>query len=213
MALNNDALKSVRTRKYLGRDFDALRAILLEYARLYYPDRIRDFSESSVGGLFLDLAAIAGDNLSFYLDHAFNELDPSTAVENVNIERALRSSGVPIVAAAPALVPETIYVQVPAQVINNVVIPRPDALPIVQAGSVFTADNGTSFILLENVDYNKKKSDGPLVADVKVGQKTASGVPTTFVLAAIGLCVSGQETTETISLGTTFVPFKTITLA
>src|SRR5262245_1927648 len=101
MALKRDDLKQVRQRKYLARDFDGLRAQLLEYARLYYPDRIKDFAETSVGGLLLDFAAYTGDVLSFYLDHQYGELSSETAVETANIEKVLRNSGVPIIGAAP----------------------------------------------------------------------------------------------------------------
>jgi hypothetical protein len=213
MALNRDDLKNVRQRQFLGKDFDSLRALLLEYARLYYPDKIRDFSESSVGGLFLDFAAYVGDVLSFYLDHQFSELDHTTAVENTNIERSLKTAGVPIVGAAPAVVPVTVFVQIPASNANNVVVPRADAIPIVQTGTVFTADNGTSFVLLEDINFNAKKTDGSLIADLKVGQKTASGVPLSFIMAASGLCISGQDVTETVTIGKEFVPFRKITLS
>jgi hypothetical protein len=212
MALNRDDLKSVRQRKYLARDFDSFRALLLEYARLYYPDRLRDFSESSVGGMFLDFAAYTGDVLSFYLDHQFNELDYASAVESTNIEKALKTAGVPIVGAAPALVPVTVFLQVPAANVQNTVGPLLDAIPVVQAGSVFNADNGTSFILLEDIDFNKTRSDGTYVAELRVGQKSAAGTPTTFIMAASGLCVSGQETTENITIGKSFLPFRKITL-
>jgi len=78
---NKEALKTIRQRNYLARDFDSFRRVLLEYARQYYPDKIKDFSEASLGGLFLDMAAYVGDNLSFYLDHLYGELNPDTAVE------------------------------------------------------------------------------------------------------------------------------------
>lgn len=206
-------LKPVRQRKYLARDFDSLRGLLLEYARLYYPDRIKDFSEASLGGLFLDLAAYTGDVLSYYLDHQFNELDYTTAVENVNIERELKNAGVPIVGAAPAVVPVTIYLQIPAKSINNAIKPDPDAIPIVQAGSVFGSTNGVSFLLIEDVDFNKKRSDGTFLADVRIGQRTTSGAPSTFILALAGMCISGQETTENISIDSRFIPFRKITLS
>jgi hypothetical protein len=213
MSLKRDDLKDVRQRKYLGRDFDSLRASLLEYARLYYPDRIKDFSDASLGGLFLDFAAYVGDNMSFYLDHQYAELNPETAVETVNIERALRTSGIDIVGASPAVVLETVYIQVPAAMVNNVIGPSIDAIPVVQAGSIFVADNGTSFILVEDVDFNKKRSDGTYVAEIRVGTKSASGAPATFIMASDGLCVSGTETTENISIENAFVPFRNITLA
>ncbi len=75
MTLQRDDLTPVRQRKYLAKDFDALRGNLLEYARLYYADKIRDFSENSLGGMFLDLAAYVGDTMSFYLDHQYGELE------------------------------------------------------------------------------------------------------------------------------------------
>jgi hypothetical protein len=213
MTLKRDDLKSVRQRRYVAKDFDGLRALLLEYVRLYYPDRIKDFSETSVGGMFLELAAYVGDNLSFYLDHQYGELNPTTAVETTNIERALKIAGVPIVGAAPALVSVMCYVQVPAEKVSNVQGPMTSAIPTALAGSIFSADNGTVFILLEDIDFNKKRSDGKYVADVRVSQKTTTGVPTSYVMALAGLCISGAETTESVTLSGPFEAFKKITLS
>lgn len=213
MATRNDELKSVRQRKYLARDFDGLRAQLLDYARTYYPDKINDFSESSLGGLFLDFAAYVGDVLSFYLDHQFGELSPDTVVESTNIEKIIKSSGVQVLGASPALVPVTMYIQVPAEVINNVSLPMRAALPVIQAGSVFGTDTGVEFVLLEDINFNKRKANGTLLAETRIGQTTPSGVPTTYVLALPGMCVSGEETTDSFSIGETFVPFRKLTLS
>lgn len=212
MTLKRDDLKVVRQRKYLARDFDGLRANLLEYARAYYPDRIRDFSESSLGGLFLDFAAYVGDNLSFYLDHQYGELNSDTAVESVNIQRQLRAAGVPIVGASPAIVPVTVYVEVPAVNVNGVVQPQPDALPVIKANSSFTANNGVVFNLLEDIDFNSRKTDGTMVAEYKIGEKSATGVAQSFILAHSGLCISGLEVTENFVIGQEFVPFNRLTL-
>lgn len=212
MTLKRDDLKVVRQRKYLARDFDGLRANLLEYARAYYPDRIRDFSESSLGGLFLDMAAYVGDNLSFYLDHQYGELNHETAVESVNIQRQLRASGVPIVGASPAICPVTVYVEVPAANVNGVIQPQPDALPVIKSNSNFTAGNGVVFNLLEDINFNDVKSDGTLVAEYKINQKSSTGQAQTFIMAHSGLCISGLEVTETAVIGQTFVPFNTVLL-
>lgn len=150
-------LKQIRTRGYLAKDFDAFRSQLLQYARLYYPDRIQDFSETSLGGVFLDLASYTGDIMSFYLDHQYGELDPNTAVETENVERLIRSSGVTIVGASPALVDVTIYIEVPAVDINNAIVPLPEGLPVVKENSVFNSTSGINFNLLANVDFSKKK--------------------------------------------------------
>ena len=213
MALKREDLKEVRQRRYLGKDFDGLRAELLEYARLYYPDKIKDFSESSLGGLLLDFAAYAGDTLSFYLDHQYSELNADTAVEIPNIEKALKTAGVPISGAAPALVPATFYVQVPAENVSNTIEPSNSCIPVIQAGSVLESDDGIEFVLLEDIDFNKKKSDGTRFAQVKVGEKTNDNVPATFIMAHHGLCISGKESSETVVISSDFVPFRRVTIS
>ena len=82
-------IKKEKVRNFLAKDFNGFRQELLQYARTYFPDKIQDFTEASLGGLFLDMAAMIGDTMSFYLDHQFNELNPATAVENENILRHL----------------------------------------------------------------------------------------------------------------------------
>lgn len=206
-------LKQIRTRNFLAKDFDSLRSQLLNYARLYYPDRIQDFSETSLGGVFLDMAAYVGDVMSFYLDHQYSELDPDTAIETSNIERLIRTAGVKIAGSSPATVEVTVFVEVPALTISGVVGPNPNALPIIKAGTTFLSTAGVTYYLLADVDFSKKTSDGTsFTADVKVGKRTADGTPTTYTMASTGLCISGTEETESFFLGS-FSPFKSITLS
>jgi hypothetical protein len=205
-------LKQIRTRGYLAKDFDAFRSQLLQYARLYYPDRIQDFSETSLGGVFLDLASYTGDIMSFYLDHQYGELDPNTAVETENVERLIRSSGVTIVGASPALVDVTIYIEVPAVDINNAIVPLPEGLPIVKENSVFNSTSGINFNLLANVDFSKKRSDGTYAANIQVGKINDLGTPTTFIMSLDGTCISGEQISETITFGA-YTPFPSFTLS
>lgn len=216
MAINDNktATKSVRQRNYLARDFDSFRAVLLDYARQYYPDRIQDFSESSVGGLFLDMAAYVGDNMSFYLDHLYGELNSETAVETTNIERALRNAGVPIVGAAAATAMVDFYIEVPtAQGTTN---PDPDLLPTINAGATVRADNGVEFTLIEDVKFWKVDTDtGNIVADTPdppVNGRVIGNTIVSKILKKSGLCSSGLETSETFSIGE-FVQFRRISLS
>lgn len=212
MATSN--LKQFRVRNYLAKDFDSLRNQILNYARLYYPDRIQDFSEASMGGLLLDMAAFVGDTMSFYLDHQYNELDPDVAVEPENIERLIKSAGVPITGASPAVASMTIVIEVPSvfEPLTSRYVPLPSALPIIKADSVFAATNGVQFSLLSNVDFQRKKADGNYVADVRVGKLNPQGNPTSFVMLLEGLCISGKQATETFTIGD-FIPFRRISLS
>ena len=207
-----DALKSVRQRRYLNKEFDALRQDLLSYARTYYADQLADFSESSLGGLLLDFPAYVGDVMSFYLDHQFSELDSDTAVETDNIQRSLRRAGVDVVGASPAVTMLTFFVEVPAATENGVVVPSTLALPVVQSGTVCRAENGVEFELLQDVDFTAKDSTGNVVAAYTVGKSNSAGTPLTFILKADGLAISGEDTVETYTFGG-FVPFRRVTLA
>lgn len=209
-------IKQVRQRTYLSRDFDSLRATLLDYARQYYPNQIQDFSEASVGGLFLDMAAYVGDNLSFYLDHLYNELNYETAVETSSLERALINSGITINGAAPATVEVTVYIEVPVATAGD---ENPDTtlLPIIKEGTVFTAENGVSFSLVEDIEFAiDSAGDGnytlnPLV-EKKIGTVRSDGKVVTYLLSLNGICVSGTTTTQSFSIGA-FTPFRQLTLS
>ena len=134
-------LKKVRGKSYLAKDFESFRSELLEYARTYFPDKINDFSDASVGGLFLDMAAFVGDSMSFYLDHQFNELFPSTSVEQQNILRHLREAGVPITTVSPAVTTIRVSIDVAAMILaNGEYQPDTSALPIVGASTAFIAE-------------------------------------------------------------------------
>lgn len=213
MAINGskkELLKQVRQRRYLNKDFDALRNDLLAYARTYFPNNIQDFSEASLGGLLLDLAAYVGDVQSFYLDHQYFETFPETATEFDNIERHLRKAGVPIVGAAPAVATVTFFIRVPAT--NNGLEPLTEALPIIKQNTIVRAGNGTEFILTENINFADVDETGKLLATINIGSKNQNNIPQNFILSRTGLCISGKQATQTFALGN-FQPFKRISLS
>lgn len=203
-------LKQLRERKYLNKDFDSLKADILEYAKTYFPNQIKDFSEASLGGLFLDMAAYVGDVESFYLDHQFHETNPLTSIEPENIERHLIAAGVPIVGAAPATVTCKIYIEVPA--VGTPPVPDPTALPIIHEGTIARATNGTLFETTEDLDFREVNQAGQLLADVTIGSKNTQNVPTTFILSREVDCISGFRNSESFSIGS-FRPFMQFSLS
>lgn len=208
-------LKSVRQRNYLAKDFDSLKSVILNYAQTYYPDRMTDFSENSLGGLFLDMAAYVGDNMSFYLDHQFNELDPDTVVELTNLQKLIKSAGIKATGASPAYVTCTFLIEVSAVKQqdsngNTNYIPKEDCLPVVKAGSIFSTPNGINFRLLKDINFSQRKSDGSYFATIKIGKTFNQEVSTLYVTME-GDCVSGFQKEKIFSIGT-FKSFRKITL-
>ena len=214
MASNNikKNLVQKKERSYLNRDFDSFRAELLRYSTAYYTDKIQDFSDASVGGMFNDLTAYVGDVMSFYLDHQFNELNLETAIEPANIERQIRLAGVKITGAAPALCDVDFYIKVESEIYEGSYRPKDTYLPIIKSGTKVQANNGTIFELVEDLDFSKKDAAGLLIANVSVLSSDASGKPLFYSLRLTGTCTSGESVRENFDISNSFVPFKRISL-
>jgi hypothetical protein len=59
--------------QYTDKNFTNLRGQLIELAKNYYPDTYNDFSATSPGMMFIEMAAYVGDILSFYQDNQLQE--------------------------------------------------------------------------------------------------------------------------------------------
>jgi hypothetical protein len=204
-------IKNELNRKYIAKDFDDLKLDLLKYAKIYYPNTMQDFSEASLGGLLVDLAAYVGDTMSFYTDHQFRELDPTLAVEAGNIQKMAQNVGIRISGAAPAVAEVDFYVRVPAVEEEGILVPQVSALPVIKEGTVLTSKTGVHFFLIEDINYNLRDSLDQLVAK-KIKIKTRNNKEY-FVLVRKGTCVSGQITTQRFTLNNSHVPFRTLTLS
>lgn len=202
-----------RKRTYLNRDFTDFRGELLKYANTYFKDKIQDFSEASMGGLFLDMAAYVGDNMAFYLDHQFREMNPVTAVESKNIEAMVRNAGIKITGDSPASVNVDFYLEIPyiEDGVTGLRTPDPLYLPTIKANAKVRSSTGIVFNLTEPLDYSETNSNGVLLSEITPIQ-SSGGAITSFVLKKTGLCVSGTTTEQTVSIGDTFIPFRTISL-
>jgi len=210
MANNKKNIKKQVSRTYIAKDFDSMRLDLQKFAKTYYPENMQDFSESSLGGLLVDLAAYVGDTMSFYTDHQFRELDPLSAVEASNIERMAQNAGVKIGGAAPAVAEVDFYVRVPAIEEDGILTPQQNALPIIKSGTILNSSIGVKFYLIEDLDFSITDSVGNLIArKVRIKRKRGQD---NFVLILPGTCVSGTVVTDTFTLSNSFIPFRAITL-
>tara|TARA_B100000686_G_C16800912_1_gene985957 strand:- start:2954 stop:4804 length:1851 start_codon:yes stop_codon:yes gene_type:complete len=208
-------LKTDRYRSYLNKDFDSFKSDLLTYAKTYFPKNIQDFSDASMGGLLIELAAYVGDSLCFYLDHQFTETDIETAVEEQNIARMLRSAGVKIAGAAPASVYVDFYISVASEEISGEFIPKSINLPVIKSGTVVQATAGVQFELIDDIDFAEVDDNGDFLGEyvVPTGATDSDGNATSFIMKRTGLCVSGRTTTEAFNISSEFKAFRNITLS
>ena len=218
MSKKKNQIKQVRKnqRSYLNKDFEALRSELTGYGKSFFSDKIQDFGTQGLAGMFIEMAAYIGDNMSFYMDHQFNELDIVTAVESQNIERLVRAAGVKIQGAAPSSVDVSFYIEIEAASVTvggeASIIPNPDHCPIIKAGTILASSTGVKFELMEDLNFAAKSQAGKLLAEYSPMKTDSEGIATSFAMKLDGRCTSGLTLLETISIKDAFTPFLTITL-
>lgn len=140
MAVNQD---------YTSLDYNSARNELFEFIRQYYPDTLKDFNDSSVGSMLVDLAAASVDLLSHHTDRMFQETQISQAQLRKSLVEMARTLGVqlPNKRASVTLVDFTITVP------GRGDEPDPDYLPILRTGAQVEG-GGKIFELTNDIDFS-----------------------------------------------------------
>ena len=129
--------KKLQPINYTSRDFDSIRADLEEYAKRYYSETYKDFTQAGFGSLMLDTVSYIGDILSFYLDYQANESFLDTAMEYTNVVRLAREMGFKLNPNASSYGLVTFYIKVPAS--STSLGPDYNYAPVLKAGSELSA--------------------------------------------------------------------------
>lgn len=184
--------------KYLNKDFNTFREALIEYARAYYPNSYNDFSTSSPGTMFIEMAAYVGDVLSFYLDNQVQENFLEYAKQTNNLYAMAYMLGYRPKVTSAAIVNLDVYQQLPASGASY----QPDfnyAMTIAEGMQVGSNINTNNFFYCPNkLDFNLSSSINP--TDISV-YTTVSGNPNTYLLKKTTQALSGKINTTTLSFG------------
>ena len=110
--------------KYLNKDFNSIKAALIEHAKTYFPNTYNDFNETSPGMMFIEMASYVGDVLSYYIDNQFKESLLAYAEETKNVYQIAQSMGYKPRTISPAVADVDIMQTVPS--IGSGTANRPD---------------------------------------------------------------------------------------
>ena len=196
--------KKLQSINYTSRDFASIRRDLENFAKRYYPNTYKDFNQASFGSLMLDTVSYVGDILSFYLDYQANESFLDTAIEYNNVVRLVRQLGFKLNPNPSSYGILTLYMKIPASTLT--LGPDMDYVPVLKAGTDFTAETGGFYTLIDDVDF-KKEQNQIVVSDV-----SSDGSPTHFVIRAQGRAVSGRLGRDTFTLAQ-FLRFRRLPLS
>ena len=197
--------KDKKLIRYTNREFNSIKQGLIDYAKRYYPDIYKDFSDASFGSLMLDTVAYAGDILSFYLDYQANESFLDTAAEYDNIIRLGEQVGYKDPLRGNSFGVISLYVL--ASVTTDGSSPDTDYLPVLARGSKFVSQAGQVFSLIDDIDF--ANPDNEIV--VATTSQT-DGSATAFAVKAMGRVISGELEQELYNVGS-FTRFLTVPLS
>jgi len=97
-------ITSNRDINYLSKDFNSIKADLIDYVKRHFPSDWRDFNDASGGMALLELIAYVGDILTFNIDRQVNEAYINRAVEIKNIVSLAQNFGYKPKNQTPAVV-------------------------------------------------------------------------------------------------------------
>jgi hypothetical protein len=191
-----------RDIKYINKDFGALKQNLIDYSRTYFPTSYNDFSPSSPGMMFMEMAAYVGDVLSFYLDNQLQETFLQFSRQENNLfELAYMFSYKPRVTGVASTTMD-FYQQIPAidSGGGNYVPDYSYALFINQNASIKSTNNSAvSFLVQDDLNFASSGSMDP--TEVTVYSVDGSGNPTFFLLKKSRKSISSTINTTTVSVG------------
>ena len=190
-----------RNLKYLNREFSSLKRDFVEHLKVYFPDTVQDFNESSVGMMLTELGAFIGDNLSFYLDKRFNESFIVTALETKSIYKHAKQLGFKLSGAPAASGKINAFLKVPATQSNGNIIPDMRYAGKIMKGAQLKSKAGQSYETLVDIDFSTVNiEDSNYVVPADIDPKTKQ--PKSFALLIEGNQIEAGETkTTTFTVG------------
>jgi len=187
-----------RDIRYINRDFNDFRNTLINYSKTYFPNTYNDFTETSTGMLFMEMASYVGDVLSFYIDNQIQETFIQTARQTENLFNLSYMLGyIPKVTTA-ASVDIDFYQQVPAKVVGGVTVPDFDyTLKIPENTQISSnANNNIKFLIEDVVDFSVSSSRD--TTEVSVYQLSGTQ-PTFYLLKKTRKSISSTVNTTTFN--------------
>jgi hypothetical protein len=184
--------------KYINKDFNEFRSSLIDYTKTYFPTTFNDFSPSSPGMMFMEMAAYVGDVLSFYLDNQVQENYLQFARQSNNLFELAYMFGYKPNVTGVASANIDFYQKVPSKISGSSYIPDFDYALTISNNSTATSINGTSFIISDSVDFSTSSSIDPTEISV---YEISGGNPTYFLLKKKRKSISSTINTKQFSFG------------
>ena len=144
-----------RNINYINKDFGQFRNQLINYSSTYFPSTYTDFTNTSVGMMFIEQAAYIGDVLSFYMDNQIQENFLQYARQPDNLYDMAYMYGYKPKTTGLAEVDIDFYQQVPAKLSGSEYIPDYDYALYIPANTQVSTTGGSiiNFTTQDPIDF------------------------------------------------------------
>ena len=185
-----------RDIKYLNRDFNSFRNSLINFSKTYFPNTFNDFSPSSPGMIFMEMASYVGDVMSFYLDNQIQENFVQLARQSNNLYELAYMFGYKPKTTGVATTNIDFYQTVPS--LNG----NPDytyTLSIPENAQISSdSNNNVRFLVEDPIDFSISSSQDPTQVTV---YRQVGNVPQQFLLKKTRKAISATINTTTFTVG------------
>jgi len=189
-----------RDIKYIDRDFNSFRNKLIEYSKTYFPNTYNDFSDTSTGMLFMEMAAYVGDVLGFYLDNQIQETFIQRARQTENLFNLAYLLGYRPKVTTTATTNIDFYQLIPSKVSSGVTVPDWDYCLLIPENTEITSNSNSNirFLTQDVVDFSVSSSMDPTTLTIN-DIDSVSIQPTYYLLKKTRKAVSSKIVTTTKS--------------
>ena len=187
-----------RDIRYIDRDFNEFRNSLINYSKTYFPNTYNDFTDTSTGMLFMEMASYVGDVLSFYLDNQIQETFIQKARQQENLYQMAYLLGYKPKVTTVASVDIDFYQQVPSKLEGGVYVPDFNYAMIIPENTQITSnlDGTQNFIIEDVIDFSASGSLDPTITSV---YQISGTTPTYYLLKKTRKAISATVNTTTFT--------------
>jgi hypothetical protein len=199
-----------RDIKYVDKTFSDFRQQLIDYTKNYFPDTYNDFSATSPGMMFIEMASYVGDVLSFYQDIQLQETFLQYAQEPANLYNLAYMMGYRPKVSTAATVDLDVFQRIPAILSSGQYVPNYNFAVTVNENATLqsTTTPSVQFLIDNKINFNFSSSYDPTEVSVYA---TAGNTITEFLLQKKVKATSAEIKTTTVTV-TAPERFKTITI-
>jgi len=199
-----------RDIKYINREFDDFRTQLIEYTKNYFPDTYNDFSATSPGMLFIEMASYVGDVLSFYQDNQLQETFLTHAKDPKNLYSLAYMMGYRPKTTGVSTATVEFTQTIDADPLSSN-FPSWSQSTFIPENTVLTStDNSqTKFLLDKSIDFSFSTSYDP--TEVVISEVDGTNTPITYTLKKTAEVFSSEIVTTEFNINTS-QKFLTLTI-